>query len=218
METAEATGLLLVMMDVEPAHEEEFNRWFDEEHFPERMGCPGFLGGRRFRALEGEPRYLAFYELASGDVLQSEAYQAMAAPSPWTQRVMPRITRIVRNVYEDITPHTQSGATASADARLVEFAAHEQEPEAPGIASHAVDVNGVRWAVVEYQPGVLREEWCEEGHSGYALDGEVTYEFSDRRDPLRVRAGEGFSLPDGSAHRGRAGDRGARLFMIDRAG
>ncbi|MEA2376197.1 MAG: hypothetical protein QOD13_104, partial [Thermoleophilaceae bacterium] len=47
------SGLLLVMMDVEPAHEAEFNRWFDEEHFPQRMSCPGFVNGRRYRALEG---------------------------------------------------------------------------------------------------------------------------------------------------------------------
>jgi hypothetical protein len=218
MPHGDGSGLLLVMMDVEAGHEDDFNRWFDEEHFPERMGCPGFLRGRRFRALEGEPKYLAYYELESPLVLESDAYRAMAAPSPWTQRVMPGITRIVRNVYEDITPSTQDASPSGAQARTVDFAAHEQEPEAPGIASRAVDVNGVRWALVEYQPGVLREEWCDEGHSGYVLDGEVLYEFSDGRDALHVRAGEGFSLPDGSAHRGRAGDRGARLFIIDRAG
>ncbi len=102
--------------------------------------------------------------------------------------------------------------------QIVPFPATPSEPEAPGIASRAVQVNGVRWALVEYEPGVLREEWCDEGHSGYALDGEVEYEFQDGRPPLAVRAGEGFTLPDGSGHRGRAGAAGARLFLIDRAG
>ena len=104
------------------------------------------------------------------------------------------------------------------DPDIVEFAARPLEPEAPGIASRAVVVNGVRWALVEYEAGVLREEWCEEGHSGYVLDGDVTYEFFDGRTPMQVRAGQGFTLPDGDAHRGRAGDGGARLFLIDRAG
>jgi quercetin dioxygenase-like cupin family protein len=104
--------------------------------------------------------------------------------------------------------------------RSVAFDAEALEPEAPGIASRAVDVNGVRWAVVDYEPGVLREEWCAEGHSGYVLAGEVTYEFEGGdRPPLSVRAGDGFTLPDeGSRHRGRAGAAGARLFLIDRAG
>ena len=92
------------------------------------------------------------------------------------------------------------------------------EPEAPGIASRAQEVGGVRWAVVEYEPGVLREEWCEEGHSGFALSGEITYEFADGAAPVHVGAGQGFTLPDGQGHRGRAGAEGARLFLIDRAG
>ena len=102
--------------------------------------------------------------------------------------------------------------------RVVPFPVTAFEPEAPGIASRAVEVNGVRWAIVQYEPGVLREEWCEEGHSGYVLDGEVSYEFQDGRAVLAVREGEGFTLPDGSGHRGRAGADGARLFLIDRAG
>lgn len=101
--------------------------------------------------------------------------------------------------------------------QTVPFPTTALEPEAPGISSRAVQVNGVRWAVVCYQPGVLREEWCEEGHSGYVLEGEVVYEFQDGRPPLAVRVGEGFTLPGGSRHRGRSGTAGVRLFLIDRA-
>ena len=73
-----------------------------------------------------------------------------------------------------------------------------------------MDVNGVRWAIVEYEPAVLREEWCEEGHSGYVLEGEIEYEFQRTELPaLRVQAGVGFTLPAGSGHRGRAGETGA---------
>ena len=105
-------------------------------------------------------------------------------------------------------------------ARSVDFADAALEPEALGIASRAIEVNGVRWALVEYEPGVLREEFCLEGHSGYVLEGAVTYEFADGRPPLALEAGDGFTLPDDDAggHRGRAGDEGARLFIIDRAG
>ena len=104
-------------------------------------------------------------------------------------------------------------------ARSVPFSSVALEPEAAGIASRALAVNGVRWALVEYEPGVLREEWCTQGHSGYVLEGEITYELADEPEPLELRAGDGFTLPDGAGgHRGRAGPGGARLFLIDLAG
>jgi hypothetical protein len=97
-------GLLLVMIDVDPEHEEEFNRWYNEEHLPERLSCPGFLSGRRFVALEGGPKYLALYDLENPEVLQSENYQKIFGPSEWTKRISKKFVRSVRNVYLEITP------------------------------------------------------------------------------------------------------------------
>jgi hypothetical protein len=102
--------------------------------------------------------------------------------------------------------------------QVVPFGDAAMEAEAPGIRSRAVPVNGVRWAVVSYEPGVLREEWCDEGHSGFVIDGEVVYEFKDGSPELRVQAEQGLMLSAGSGHRGRAGPEGVRLFLIDRAG
>lgn len=102
---------------------------------------------------------------------------------------------------------------------MIPLASTPLEAEAPGIASRAVDVGGVRWALVEYEPRILREEWCTEGHSGYLLEGDVTYEFADGQPKLQLRAGDAFTLPrGGGGHRGRAGTNGVRLFLIDRAG
>ena len=50
------TGLLMVWADVPAEKEDEFNRWYDEEHLPERMAIPGFLGGARYRAVKGGPK------------------------------------------------------------------------------------------------------------------------------------------------------------------
>jgi hypothetical protein len=103
------SGLLLVMIDIDPAYEEEFNRWYEEEHFPERVRCPGFLSARRFVSVEGEPKYLAFYELEDPSVLDSEPYQRIMPPSEWTKRLQPHFTKHVRNVYRDITPEVPDG-------------------------------------------------------------------------------------------------------------
>jgi len=48
-------GLLAVWTDI-PAHlEADFNRWYDEEHLPERAGIPGFLHARRYVSRQGTP-------------------------------------------------------------------------------------------------------------------------------------------------------------------
>jgi len=92
--------------------------------------------------------------------------------------------------------------------------------DAPGISARDVDVGGARWATVEYGEGVGREEWCEEGHRGFVLFGEIEYEFDDGRTPLRAKENEAFLLPPaplgGGAHRGRNLAPGPmRLFLID---
>lgn len=100
------SGLLMVMMEVEAEYEEEFNRWYDEEHLPERTACNGFLSGRRFRLIDGspngQPRYLAIYELESPDVLQTDEYLKMVPPSKWWASLLPHV-RVTRNTYREIT-------------------------------------------------------------------------------------------------------------------
>jgi hypothetical protein len=99
--------LLLVLTDVPPEIEEEFNRWYDEEHIPERLAVPGFVGATRYRAVEGSPRYLALYELSDVSVLQSEPYLRLLnsdAWTEWTTRIRPQFQNLLRNVYVRIYP------------------------------------------------------------------------------------------------------------------
>ena len=102
--TENGKGLLLVMMDIDPKHEEEFNRWYNEEHIPERLAIPGFMHARRYRALEGSPKYLALYELESPQALKSEEYRYryQEAPTAWTQQILKNVRNLVRNVYVQI--------------------------------------------------------------------------------------------------------------------
>lgn len=94
-------GLLLVMTDIDPANEADFNRWYEEEHVGERMAIPGFLNARRFTAVEGGPKYLALYDLESPEVLQSAPYRNAvgAGKSAWTKRLESQFINFRRNVY-----------------------------------------------------------------------------------------------------------------------
>jgi hypothetical protein len=73
------SALLLAMLDIDPSiDEDEFNRWYFEEHMPERLACPGFISARRFVAVEGSPRYLALYQIEGPEVVQTEEYRSLA--------------------------------------------------------------------------------------------------------------------------------------------
>ena len=102
-------GLLLVLVDPAPTLEEELNDWYDNEHLPERRALPGFETARRYTSLGDGPRYAAIYDLASLEVLQSEAYRAVSGAnvSPWTRRVTSRAHPLritARQVYPGDRP------------------------------------------------------------------------------------------------------------------
>jgi len=103
-------ALLLVMMDIDPEHEADFDRWYEEEHIPERMAIPGFVSARRFRAVEGGPKYLALYELESPEALDSEAYRYWYGEgrTDWTRRILENVRNYVRNVYVEIHPERRA--------------------------------------------------------------------------------------------------------------
>ena len=103
--------VLVVMMDVDPEHEEEFNRWYDDEHLPERLEIPGYVSARRFKLQDGEGvlKYLCIWELEDGSPLESEGYQAQRErPSELRDRALSYVKQRARGLYKQITP--QAGA------------------------------------------------------------------------------------------------------------
>ena len=99
--------ILVVMMDVDPEHEEEFNRWYNEEHLTERLEIPGYVSARRFKLEEGEGvlKYLCIWELEDGSPMQSEEYKAQQQrPSELRDRVHTYIKQQARGLYKQIYP------------------------------------------------------------------------------------------------------------------
>lgn len=104
-------GFLLVLMHPPTVMEEEFNAWYDTEHIPDRLAIPGFESGQRFHSLDGGvPRYLAFYDLTSVDVMDSPDYLRVSfdQATPWTKRITAR-ARVQRFTGEQIYPGNQLG-------------------------------------------------------------------------------------------------------------
>ena len=107
MQRKAGRGLLLVMIEITAGSEDELDRWYENEHVPDRAGCPGFLSARRFHNLrEGssEARYLALYDLEEPEVLQTDAYKKIFM-TPWTERIRTLYERpSVRSVYLEVAP------------------------------------------------------------------------------------------------------------------
>ena len=92
-------GMLLTSMDIDPAHEAEFNRWYDCEHLVERVAIDGFLEARRYIAHDGSPKYLSLYSTETFEVLDSPAYRtALANQTAWSKANIAHFQNMIRGV------------------------------------------------------------------------------------------------------------------------
>lgn len=99
---AGAGSLLLNAMNVNPEVEDEFNKWYNEEHIPMLSVVSGVWCARRFRATDSPLKYVALYHVAAPEVVSSDEWKK-AANTPWTERMRPHMRdhlRIVCKAYQ----------------------------------------------------------------------------------------------------------------------
>jgi hypothetical protein len=93
--------------------EGEFNKWYDEEHIPVRMGAAGFLSGQRYRA-DNAAGYLAVYEMTEPGALSTPAYQKIKQqPSETTAWMLKNVAGFTRYTCEEIACFTKDGKTGA---------------------------------------------------------------------------------------------------------
>ena len=71
--------LSIVTADVDPAYEDQWDRWYTESHVPNLLKIPGYVRAGRFRVLDHPalasfntgPKYLAIYACESEEVLNT---------------------------------------------------------------------------------------------------------------------------------------------------
>lgn len=84
--------------DIAPAWRSEFEDWHSHEHFPERMGVPGFLRGSRWISAHGGQGFFVMYELDAYATLSSPAYLGrLNRPTPWSIKLMPQHRNMIRS-------------------------------------------------------------------------------------------------------------------------
>lgn len=110
-------AILLVMTEIDPDHEDDWNRWYDEEHIPQRLQFPGFLAARRFKlqpldwpgarhiSVQQGRTYLAIYELEGLEAMTSAEYEAAYTElTDWSKRVSCHQRDVIRSVYVALGP------------------------------------------------------------------------------------------------------------------
>jgi hypothetical protein len=90
--------VLITSVDVADRAVEEFNRWYDEVHLPEVLACPGFISAARFECTDGQPRFLAIYELESEGALATPEMQRVRG---WGE-MFPHVRNFHERIYRQI--------------------------------------------------------------------------------------------------------------------
>jgi hypothetical protein len=104
-----AKGILIASMNMANAAEDEFHDWYDTEHLPERVACPGFLRCQRWIGVTDRKISVATYDLDNVDVLKSPGYLAIGGAnlSPWSKRLGSRYERLMRFEGDQVLPGDQ---------------------------------------------------------------------------------------------------------------
>ena len=113
-------GLLMGWQDMPADKEEEFNRWYNQEHIGEVLACPGVLSAARYVTLRGSPKYHITYELESPRVTESAEYQWHRRPenrTEWYRSISHtyHATTFIANVYEQVFPSEVSQDVVQSD-------------------------------------------------------------------------------------------------------
>jgi hypothetical protein len=124
----------MVSMEAPASLEEEFNDWYDTEHFPQRRALAGFESAARWVCIDGWPRWLALYELESLDALKSTAYRDVsgAHSTPWSRRILPRTVGRTRVIAQQLG---EPQIPVSAPVRLLVAGLPMRGADAPAVAS-----------------------------------------------------------------------------------
>ena len=93
--------LLAVYVGIPSDIEEEFNKWYNTQHVPERIAIAGFQSAARYVSLEGTPKYMAVYHLTEPAVQTSPPWQK-AIDTPWSARSREAFRNRWRTVYKPI--------------------------------------------------------------------------------------------------------------------
>jgi hypothetical protein len=92
-------AVLAIWVDIDPADDMLFEHWHSHEHAQERVGCPGWLRGSRFKGVDNPGRYLLFYDAETAAAFESAEYYArLGNPTEMSRAIFPKFRDTWRTV------------------------------------------------------------------------------------------------------------------------
>ena len=92
-------AVLAIWVDIDPADDALFEHWHSREHAQERVGCPGWLRGSRFKGVDNPGRYLLFYDAETAAAFESPEYYArLGNPTEMSRAIFPKFRDTWRTV------------------------------------------------------------------------------------------------------------------------
>ena len=95
--------ILLVLCEIDTEVEADWNRWYNEEHLPAALACPGVVRGARYKSTgqvsltdHGERNktetvaYTTLYEVEGPETLETPEFVAMAGWYQFADRIKAR--------------------------------------------------------------------------------------------------------------------------------
>jgi quercetin dioxygenase-like cupin family protein len=101
------------------------------------------------------------------------------------------------------------------EAYRIPFDRIEWHSPQPGVRFKAARQGSKQVRLVEFTPEFVEREWCEKGHAGLVLAGELEIDFSGQA--VRFAEGSALLIPAGAPHRHRARILTplVRLFLVE---
>ncbi len=106
------THTMLVFSNPAVGREDEFNRWYDQQHIPDILNVPGFVAAQRFRLSNPQPRpeqqkyaYAVVYDIETDDLDGTLSALASAAKGMTMTDAMQRPA--LQSVFSAVGPRVE---------------------------------------------------------------------------------------------------------------
>ena len=74
-------------MNIPSNTENVWNNWYNKIYVPNYETVNGVIRGRRYKVVEGSPKYMTFYELESVNASQTEEWRKQQTAHPDNERM-----------------------------------------------------------------------------------------------------------------------------------
>jgi hypothetical protein len=120
-----AKQILVVVTNPTPGQEEEYNRWYSDQHLDDVLRVPGMVAAQRFKLAMGSGKslpgpYLAIYEMETDNPDPAATFEALGtAASSGQMPVSPALdtVNVVAAVFKPITERKVASGTTAAKPR-----------------------------------------------------------------------------------------------------